>query len=641
MDESVVSPEPTLTDHDRGAAQTPEQSAAAPPGEEGGGAPRFDVGPLVTRAGEAKLPARDPDHPLYRSLRIFTRDPTASSLEGAIATLKIPYEPLADRGPKGLLFHIVEREAERRGTEVNLDDPKILMSSGLDPSPANPQFHQQMLYAICTSVYSAFRIALGRHVIWGFEGGGCGEDQMALRIVPHVAGMRNAFYDHDAGEIQFGYYKATKEDVSRGYLPGRYYTCVSHDIVAHEVTHALLDGLRAHFMQPTSIEVLAFHEAFADLVAIFQHFSYDEMLRAAIRESRGRIQGASLLTDLASEFGHTNKLGGPLRSVGAPKSRIEVRTHEQPVTTYDPNTQDRYALGSVLVSAVFEAFTTVFRRKTARLVRLATGGSGVLPPGELHIDLIDALAQHASSLASQFLRICIRAIDYCPPVDIRFGEYLRAMITADFNLVPDDPYAYREALVDAFRMRSIFPDSVEHLSQDELRWRAPNRKLDPIAKLDFGSLQFSGDPQNPASTQELYRQASVLGDYVTRPHIMDEFGLTPPGAGVVDLPRIESIRSSRRAGPDGQVLFDLVAEVVQRQTIRRDGRLFDFYGGSTIIIDPFGQIRYVISKSLRHPKRLESQANFLADSRSAGLWQEQNGKLVAAANFFQLLDEKS
>src|SRR5690606_32601690 len=98
--------------------------------------------------------------------------------------------------------------------------------------------------------------------------------------------------------------------------------------------------------------------------------------------------------------------------------------------------REPHALGSVLVSAVFEAFTTVFRRKTARYIRLATGGSGVLPDGELSPHLVEILAGEAARLASQFLSICIRAIDYCPPVDIVFGEYLRALITADAALVP-------------------------------------------------------------------------------------------------------------------------------------------------------------------------------------------------------------
>ena len=37
------------------------------------------------------------------------------------------------------------------------------------------------------------------------------------------------------------------------------------------------------------------------------------------------------------------------------------------------------------------------------------------------------------------------------------ADLARALITADYALVPDDPWMYREALVDAFRVRGIFP----------------------------------------------------------------------------------------------------------------------------------------------------------------------------------------
>jgi hypothetical protein len=76
----------------------------------------------------------------------------------------------------------------------------------------------------------------------------------------------------------------------------------------------------------------------------------------------------------------------------------------------------------VLVSAVFEAFDTAFERKTERYIKLATNGSGVLPPGDLSPDLQRVLADEASKLASQFLSICIRAIDYCPPIDLELGQ---------------------------------------------------------------------------------------------------------------------------------------------------------------------------------------------------------------------------
>ena len=72
--------------------------------------------------------------------------------------------------------------------------------------------------------------------------------------------------------------------------------------------------------------------------------------------------------------------------------------------------------------------------------------------------------------------MCIRALDYCPPVDLTFGEYLRALITADYDLVRDDDRGYRIALIEAFRRRGIFPDDVRTLSEDSLRWHGPNEQ---------------------------------------------------------------------------------------------------------------------------------------------------------------------
>src|SRR6185503_19661499 len=96
--------------------------------------------------------------------------------------------------------------------------------------------------------------------------------------------------DKTTGSISFGFFPAA--ETAAGNIPPRslVFTCLSHDIIVHEMTHALLDGLRSHFMLPTNPDVLAFHEAFADLVAIFQHFTYQEVLEKEIQKSRGAIQ---------------------------------------------------------------------------------------------------------------------------------------------------------------------------------------------------------------------------------------------------------------------------------------------------------------------------------------------------------------
>ena len=448
---AASTPDPTRADAQSRVGE-PGQAAAAAPVPELPEAP-FQLSEGVTRAALVIPYERDDDDPLYRPLKIFALDPATSKLEGSVALVNVPYEKVMTRTARnhegalrsqliGNLFLIEELPGEP-DVRADLNDRKILIMNGLDPSPSNRAFHHQMLYAVCNTVYTAFREALGRPVAWGFDGTlrVRKPDEWQLRVFPHdSAAGQNAYYDHWKGELHFGYYRGNKTQPQPNLLPaGLYYTCLSHDIVAHETTHALLDGLRARLTTPTHRDVPAFHEAFSDLVAIFQHFSYDKVVRAAIIRCGGDLRRAGLLTDLASEFGQTTGAAGPLRSA------IDVTSDAALPKQYSTTEEDPHVLGSVLVSAVFEAFVTVFRRKTQRYFDLAAGAAGPSARIELSPVLIDILSEEASHLASQFLAMCIRAIDYCPPVDVRFGEYLRAMITADHDLVPDDRWAYREA----------------------------------------------------------------------------------------------------------------------------------------------------------------------------------------------------
>lgn len=612
----------------------------------------FVMGESVKRAVEARPAERGSDQPVYRPLKIFALDPSVSRLEGATAVVNVPYEHL-DAGPCGYFFKVdnaTEGEKPAR-PPLNLDDPNILINNGINPSTSDERFHEQMVYAVCSVVHTAFRAALGRHLVWGFNKP---SDRTQLLIKPRAFPRNNSHYDRETGELCFGFYQSQAQD-----YPGKVYSCLSHDTVAHEVSHALLDGLRAHFSLPMSADVLALHEGFADLVALFQHFSYEQVVRAAIRKSRGDLSRADLLTDIARQLGQSRRdSSSALRSAidyAAKQSAKQSETGEKrTLRVYDP-TLEAHDLGSVLVFAVFEAFINVFRRKTERLMRLATGGTGRLRPGEISADLQAALAEKASKLASQFLTMCIRAIDYCPPVDITFGQYLRAVITADKDLVPDDPWAYREAWVDSFRRYKIFPNSVPDLSEESLLWLNPNEQSFEIPRIEglaFAELRFDGDPAWPASGDELERQACVLGNIVTTPEFMPLFGLAAKGDASlkrdanpepdeVDLPKIQSIRSSRRIGPSGQVVFDLVAEVTQRRSARVQGSedTCNFYGGSTVIIDPRGAVRYVIAKRVTNNQRLQQQIDFLNGPQGAKYKDSFYGQTSTKPNFFMMLHE--
>jgi hypothetical protein len=597
----------------------------------------------VARAASVRPYERRSTDPIYRPLRIFSLDPAQSKLQGAVALVNVPYEPLLP-GPIGRLFEVDNHDRARqnvRYARVDLDEQKTLILNGRDPSPSDPQFHQQMVYTVCMSVYAAFKAALGRNVAWGFmaapTGPGAPADDgtrlLRLRLVPHAMREKNACYVREAGEIRFGYYRAGEEIEAKNPRGGYIFTCLSHDVIAHELSHALLDGLREQFLVPTRPDVLAFHEAFGDLVAIFQHFAYKDVVAAAIHDVGPDLQRAHVLGDLAKQFGYTS---GASKERGALRTALDVAAASEAPKQYDPN-MEIHQLGAVLVSAVFEAFVTLFRRKMERYVRLATNGSGVLPPGTLPVDLQDVLADEASQLASQILRVCIRAIDYCPPVDLEFGDYLRAIITADAELVPDDPWAYREALVTAFGRRGIFPSDVRNLAEDSLRWRPPWRPIE-IPELHFKKLQFSGDPALAPDPLELGRQADALGRVVTDNRYADAFGLAKADGQEFMSPCIQSIRTARRVGPNGQVLFDLVAEVIQERRIMLAGNTpAAFYGGATVIVDPEGLVRFVIVKNVRNERRLDEYRRYVGGTGSSFWAADPRGQLAPKDQLFQLV----
>jgi hypothetical protein len=639
-----------------GRADTPEATAAVAQSRTGADVPQrqakakrigrgtegrdYEIGPGVTRALHARTYEAKPGDPIYRQLKIYALDPGASRRDGAIAVVNVPYEKLMP-GPRGRLLRV--EDSVTKGV-LDLDEHRNLLSQGLTPSPSNPLFRNQMVYAVCSTTYAAFRHALGRDIAWGFtpRSPDGSDDQLILR--PTVERQRNAYYNHSTGEIFFGIFTADRKVYGPGNLPhGEVSSCLSHDVVVHEMTHAILDGLRSEFMRPSNPDVPAFHEAFADLVAIFQRFTYKDVVRQAIRNSRGNVRSAKLLTDIALQFGQTTGLTGALRSAVAGTERRYGDSNEA------------HERAEVLVAAVFEAFATVYGQKTRWIVKLATGGSGELPPGDINDALVEALTDRACKLASQFLSVCIRAIDYCPPVDITFGEYLRAVITADIDLVPDDDWQYREAWIEAFNKYEIYPADVANLSEDALRWNASGVELPIEPELRFDRIQYSRDPSHVPETAEGERtlieevrrqitdQARAVGALVGDPEYAAAFGLCTERemeGDAIDLPVIHSVRSARRAGPDGQLVFDLVAEVTQRRGVRTHAGIpgFDFYGGATVILDPWGKVRYVIRKSLSSADRLDRQRKVIGeDSPFWGIGP--GGRMYPQDGFFRLLHD--
>ncbi len=576
-----------------------------------------------------KRKMRKPPTP-ERRLRVYALDPSVGKSLDSIAVnetiLPVAWEDLQP-GPVGGYLEVVDVDpaSNRVYDPVDLNDPQLLAQDGWAPSEGNPQFHQQMVYAVAMTTIGHFEKAIGRKALWAAHipsgddvasGAGHEPKEVArLRIYPHALRTDNAYYSPDKKALLLGYFQSNSGEGDATPAGSMVFTCLSSDIIAHEMTHALLDGLHRRFEEASNLDVPAFHEGFADIVALFQHFTITELVRFEIGRVRGDLMRDGLLGGLANQFGAASGRRGPLRNY----------VKADPKVLHYPDVADAHDRGSILVYAVYDAFRMIVERRTKDLVRLATGGSGLLAPGAIHPDLVQRLTAETCKAAGHILRMCIRALDYCPTVDITFGDYLRAVITADLDAVKDDRFGYRVAFMEAFRKWNILPRDMRTMSEQTLAWNTPD---DPSPDWVRGMVSKRGDVEhkrfgdddqivirwnrnltrsdifqlNEDNRWRLWRRLKKAFD--NNPKLHCEFGLVPgvPAFnkdGTIREQRpapdttfeVHSVRLARRVSPDGIYTVNVVAAITQRQAVAFDGTnvangFFWFRGGATLIIDP-------------------------------------------------------
>lgn len=589
-----------------------------------------------------------PRQPVTRRLRVYAIDPSFSTdLDTAgfnETVVGVPWEPL-EPGPVGEYIEVADHDPASGCfyAPVDLEDRFLLAGDGLAPSPSDPRFHQQMVYAAAMRTIHNFELALGRKAMWSPlmtpDSPADGRYVRRLRIYPHALRERNAYYNPDKKALLFGYFPARPAAPGETYPNGVTFTCLSHDIVAHETTHALLDGMHRNFNLEASVDSMAFHEAFADLVAMFQHFSLPQALEYAIAATRGDLSIDNLLARIGQEFGAATGMRKALRSaLGRAPDANALQSISEP-----------HERGAILVAAVFQAFIAIYMRRTRDLLRIATGGSGVLSPGALHPDLTGRLAAEARKTAQHVLTICIRALDYCPAVDISFGEYLRAVITADFDLVPEDPLGYRVAFVEAFRAWGAYPDDLQTLSPEALLWRSLQFET-PVQGILAGVLAITREftdqsrylewSAEPRFAGKPLRERIFLFTREWREKLHNSLAAAIRGLPADDRTRlgldlgldfstgrerfeVHALRLSEKQGPDKQVRRDLLVQILQHRSEMSASGPFRFSGGCTLVVDAGSlQVKYSIPRNIGSAARLERAREDLGRSPALRLYFE-------------------
>jgi hypothetical protein len=365
---------------------------------------------------------------LLMPVDVYVQDPHVAEANEALAlnTISVACEPELMAGPTSARIAVVDYDADTNWLEDPVQwDPKnkhfFFERDGEEVRVTRehedlPQFHQVNVWAIIQSVLDMYEATwvLGRSAPWAFEGN-------RLIVVPHAGYLANAFYSRASKSLQFYYFGAAGK---------RVYTCLSHDIIAHETGHAILDGLRPLFFENSSLQTAAFHEFVADLTAIMISLLNNNLRWEVAKVSKGDLSQDTLIAALAEEFGHYAAGRPHLRSATNQKTMDDVRDKSSP-----------YPWSEVMTGAMWNILSGMFAIYRAR-PKTSTGK----PPSDKEA-LLWAV--------NRFRRVAFQPLDYLPPADVQFSDYARAVLRADELVDPVDENNFRQLMREVFDQRGI------------------------------------------------------------------------------------------------------------------------------------------------------------------------------------------
>ncbi len=288
------------------------------------------------------------------------------------------------------------------------------------PLLENAQFHQVNAFAVAGHTLRSFEESLGREVTWRHGG--------PLVIRPHAFEGANAYYDGWSPSLNFGYFRSPVRS-------GTVFTCLSHDIIAHELGHAVLDSFRPLWLYSQELDVPALHESYGDLLALFSALEHAPVVERIFQESGGDMRRPSIISGLAEEFG----IG--LRGSGTAYLRSALEGG-----SYEDADKEAHARSTVWTAASYAILV--------ELVDAVLAADHEGQPGGF-----EDFKQAVITAVRRLRRMTMRALSYAPPTGTTMPMLARAMYEADERLFPNDPQS-RDIAQRVFSQRGLWDESL-------------------------------------------------------------------------------------------------------------------------------------------------------------------------------------
>lgn len=584
--------------------------------------------------------------------------------------VRIPRERWGS-GPIGTRVQVIDVDSSiGKHYGAHAFDPDRLVPNPTAEVLDHPDYQACNLFATAMATIGQFERALGRRVAFA-------TDTHQIKLAPHAFVGANAYYDRWSEAVVFGYF--------RGEHGAWVDTSLSYDVVVHEMSHAILDGLRPRFSDPSSPDQAAFHEAFADIVAVLSTLTRREVVEWALQFHLAKedISASEASMDQVLSALTTSFLGAIAPQLGAemPQRQRALRASFDllALRRRDPSGARRsyperkalkepHGLGEVLVVSVLAVFRELLIGRLCDVMPRCADGAATP---------IELVADETSRAADLLLTLCIQAVDYTPPVHMQFADYLSSLLTVHRELHgTSGRLDVHRLLVESFASFGIEPAKGGpwkpfEAPDDHDVDRGPSRRVESrLVRFDQVRLDRNEAVRFEYVDQAVAESAHRVDDDgrsrldytgVRFDQIQSDrdeaFRFVFANQAALDLDpeaytRVLSVRPSSRVSPDdGFIVRETVIEVLQRLRLTRaelcarlqvdsvgSGKADDVLnlrGGTTLILGDHGQVKYSIHKRLI-PGRSKQDA---ADRIDYVEQLEQTGwvtRQASAADFAEL-----
>ena len=357
-----------------------------------------------------------------------------------------------------------------------------------------------------------------------------------LTVIPRAGQDLNAFYNRRS--MQFFYLEHPKI--------GSIYTADSSDIVAHELGHAILDTYRPDTWGAASLEVWSFHEAFADLTAMLNIMSHEDILRYALTQNGGDMRKPSVITNLSEHIGQIIfRVTGPKsgRNPNYLRTTINDFKYVNPGTLpkeapHNKLAAECHSFGRVFLGAYYDILVMIYEQ---------TKAEGHEPFKALR-HARDAVARRA-----------LYAIQHAP-VNVKFYESMaKTMLWAEKTKFNN---TYHDKMRDIFFDRNLMKQEVKMLSAPECTSDDGIMRIQSKMNLKLGDHMLRAQSNNPLYNVEVEIPHDQIYLYDNDRNIYDSVLVSSDEALSAAQDAIIYLHDANEVGDDNTTQFEI-----------RDGKL--------------------------------------------------------------------